>query len=250
MTNLPITGKFNVTCEYGRRGRLWSSGWHKGIDLTCSNRNIYSTCDGVVKTVGWDPRGWGRYVRIQEATTGKIHIFCHLVTDSVRVSVGQTVSRATIIGTMGTTGNSTGVHLHFQIEDGARNVYDPTEWLGIPNVVGSYDSEDYHIDRPEPAPAPVPVPTPGPEVEPTPPPANNEEEEEEVTQAQFNEMMEVYLAEQAKKPESTWSKNEGVMAWAVKNGLIKGDENGNTMPLKFITRQEVAALFKRYDEQK
>lgn len=145
MTNLPITGNFRVTCEYGRKGSLWSSGYHKGIDLYCSNLNVYSTCDGVVKTVGWDQNGWGRYVRVQEKTTGKIHIFCHLVKDSVRVKVGQVVSRATILGTMGTTGNSTGVHLHFQIEDGARNVYDPTEWLGIPNVVGSYNSANYQI---------------------------------------------------------------------------------------------------------
>lgn len=147
MTNLPVTGAFRVTCEYGKKGSLWSAGWHKGIDLVCDNRDVYSSCDGVVKTVGWDPNGWGRYVRVQEQTTGLIHIFCHLVNDSVRVRVGQAVSRATILGTMGTTGNSTGVHVHFQIEDGARNVYDPTQWLKIPNKVGLYNSEDYHIDK-------------------------------------------------------------------------------------------------------
>lgn len=145
MTNLPVTGKFKVTCEYGRKGNLWASGYHKGIDLTCSDLNIYCTCDGVVKTIGWDAKGWGRYVRVQENTTKRIHIFCHLVKDSVKVSVGQKVNRSTILGTTGATGNSTGVHIHFQIEDTQRNVYDPTEWLKIPNKVGSYNSKNYQI---------------------------------------------------------------------------------------------------------
>ncbi len=144
MTNLPVTGAFRVTCEYLRKGSRWASGYHKGIDLTCSNRNVYCTCDGTVKTVGWDPDGWGRYVRVDNGK-GRIHIFCHLVKDSVKVKVGDTVNRTTILGTMGTTGKSTGVHLHFQIEDANRKVYDPTEWLGIPNKVGSYNSEDYQI---------------------------------------------------------------------------------------------------------
>ena len=150
-TNLPFTGKIKVTCEYLRKGNLWSSGYHKGIDLVCTNRSIYCTCDGVVKTVGWDPDGWGRYVRVEETKTKRIHIFCHMVKDSVKVKVGQKVSRATVLGTMGSTGNSTGAHLHFQIEksNDNRSVCDPTEWLGIPNKVGTYDSADYQIKEVE-----------------------------------------------------------------------------------------------------
>lgn len=41
MTNLPITGEFNVTATFGQKGKYWSS-THKGIDLTCSNRTIYA----------------------------------------------------------------------------------------------------------------------------------------------------------------------------------------------------------------
>ena len=147
MTNLPVAGAFSVTCIYGQKGNLWSSGYHKGIDLVASNRNIYCTCDGVVKTVGFDKSGWGQYIRVQENTTKNIHIFCHLVTDSQKVKVGQKVNRSTILGTMGTTGNSTGVHLHFQIEksNSNRTVCDPTEWLGIPNKKGSYNSADYQV---------------------------------------------------------------------------------------------------------
>lgn len=149
MTNLPVTGEFKVTCEYGRKGSLWAYGYHKGIDLVCADKNIYCTCDGVVKSVGFDTNGWGQYVRV-DTGLNRIHIFCHLVKGSVKVKVGQKVNRSTIIGTMGSTGNSTGVHLHFQIEDAKRNVYDPTEWLGIPNKVGTYNSCNYQIDAPKP----------------------------------------------------------------------------------------------------
>lgn len=151
MTNLPFTGKFKVTCEYLREGNLWPSGYHKGIDLTCGNTDIYCTCDGKVKTVGWDAAGWGRYVRVEESTTKRIHIFCHMVKDSVKVKVGQKVSRVTFLGTMGSTGNSTGAHLHFQIEKSNkdRTVLNPTNWLGIPNKVGKYDSADYQIKEVE-----------------------------------------------------------------------------------------------------
>lgn len=149
MTNLPISGSFRVTCVYKKKGDLWAAGYHKGIDLVCENRIIYSTCDGVVKTVGWDPDGWGQYIRVQENKTKRIHIFCHLVKGSAKVAVGQKVTRSTILGTMGTTGNSTGVHLHFQIEKSNtdRTVCDPTEWLGIPNALGAYNSKNYLIEE-------------------------------------------------------------------------------------------------------
>lgn len=237
MTNLPVDGKFKVTCEYGRKGNLWYGGVHKGIDIVADNKTLYSTCDGVVKSVGWDANGWGQYVRIEEKITKKIHIFAHLVKGSVKVKVGQKVSRSTVIGTMGTTGNSTGVHLHFQIEksNSNRTVEDPTSWLKIPNKVGTYHSDDYQIDKkPEPDPKPVNP--------------KEEEDDDDMTQERFNEMMEVYLKQLASQPADNWAKKD--LAWAEKEGLIKGDENGNVMPRKFLTREEMAAILHRYDGQK
>ena len=254
MTNLPITGTFKVTCIFGKKGSLWAFGYHKGIDLTCSNKKIYSTCDGTVKTVGWDPDGWGRYVRVEEKTTKQIHIFAHLVKDSVKVSVGQKVSRATVLGTMGTTGNSTGIHLHYQIEKNNtdRTVIDPTTWLKIPNKVGTYNSDDYQI-KTETAPAkptPTKPATPAP-VKPKPAPTPTKpkkEEEEEMTQEQFNKMMDNYLAQLANQPADAWAKED--LAWAKKEGLINGDDKGNQMPRKFMTREELAAVLHRYDGKK
>ena len=86
-----------------------------------------------------------------------------------------------------------------------------------------------------------------PAPKPTPKPAIPEEEEEEMTQEQFNKMMDNYLVQLAKQPASPWAKED--LAWAKKEGLIMGDENGNQMPLKFMTRQELAAVLHRYDEK-
>lgn len=142
MTNLPINGVFNVTATYGQKGPYWKNG-HQGVDITCNNKNIYATCDGTVRTVAYDPNGWGQYVSIGDAQ-GRRHVFCHLVKGSVKVKVGQKVNRSTVIGTMGTSGNSTGVHLHYQLQQG-ETVIDPTPYLGIPNKKGAYNSANYEL---------------------------------------------------------------------------------------------------------
>lgn len=72
---------------------------------------------------------------------------------------------------------------------------------------------------------------------------NSGEDEEEVTQEQFNEMMNVYLAQLAKENASGWSKS--ARQWAESNGIIKGDEKGNKMYKKFVTREELASIAER-----
>lgn len=141
MTDLPVTGEFTVTAVYGQKGSLWST-YHRGIDIVSSNKNIYSTCDGVVRVVAFDAGGWGNYVSVGD-DSGRRHIFCHL--DSVKVKVGDRVTRSTVIGVMGKTGNVTGVHLHYELHDSNDNVTDPSVYLGIPNKAGTYNSSDYDL---------------------------------------------------------------------------------------------------------
>lgn len=141
MTNLPITGKFTITAVYGQSGSYWKNG-HKGIDFVADNKKIYSTCDGTVRVVAYDSGGWGNYVSVGDSE-GRRHIFCHL--DSVNVKVGDKVTRTSVIGIMGRTGNVTGLHLHFQLNDKNNQPLDPTGYLGIPNKKGEYNSEDFKI---------------------------------------------------------------------------------------------------------
>lgn len=74
-----------------------------------------------------------------------------------------------------------------------------------------------------------------------------EYEEDEVTQEQFNEMMNVWLEEQKKKPASNYAKAD--LEWAEKNKLIFGDQNGNLMPQSLIKRQDVIVIIRRFWEQ-
>ena len=143
MTRLPITGKFRITATFGQSGKYWSSG-HKGIDFYADNRDVYCTCEGKVRYIGFDADGWGRYVDVLDGE-GNRHIFCHLVKDSVKVGVGQSVNPLTVLGTMGSTGNSTGVHLHYQINDSSNTPIDPSAYMGIPNEKGTYNSKEFQI---------------------------------------------------------------------------------------------------------
>lgn len=131
-TNLPVNGKFNVTAIFGQQGSYWKNG-HRGIDLTAADKRIYSVCDGTVTVVGFDKNGWGRYVSIKPEGLERIRfILCHLVENSVNVKKGDKVSRLTHIGTMGTTGNSSGVHLHVEMRIDNKSV-DPSAYLLIAN---------------------------------------------------------------------------------------------------------------------
>ena len=141
-TNIPLTGEFRVTCEYKRRGN-WAAGWHTGIDLV-GNEIIYGTCDGTVVRIGTD-KSYGNFI-VVKASDGKFHWFCHL--SSITCQIGQKISRTTKIGIMGSTGNSTGKHLHFEIRNASNKYADnsnPADYMGISNVVGTYNSANYQI---------------------------------------------------------------------------------------------------------
>ena len=73
-----------------------------------------------------------------------------------------------------------------------------------------------------------------------------EEDDEDMTQEKFNEMMNVYLSQLDAQP-VTWEQD--AMTWAQANGLINGNEKGQLMPKRFMTRGEFAAVLKRYAEK-
>lgn len=152
MTKLPFTGKFKVTCVYLAKGNLWRNGVHQGIDLVgITNKNVYSICNGVVERAGWDAGGFGNYVRIKEDGTENRIYLAHLA--QVNVKVGQKVTYTTIVGIMGSTGNSTGPHTHVEIREFKNGEIlrriSPAIYMGIPNKKGTYNSKDYQIAEPK-----------------------------------------------------------------------------------------------------
>ncbi|WP_371154316.1 DUF5930 domain-containing protein [Jannaschia sp. 2305UL9-9] len=117
----PVPGPHRRTSGFGPRwGRM-----HSGIDFAGPRGSeIRATAAGVVTHAGWQS-GYGKLVKI-EHPLGFETRFAHL--NSINVSVGQRVSRGQRIGGMGTTGRSTGVHLHYEIRRGGRAL-NPTTFL-------------------------------------------------------------------------------------------------------------------------
>jgi murein DD-endopeptidase MepM/ murein hydrolase activator NlpD len=91
--------------------------YHRAIDI--ANRaggNILAADSGKVVVAGWvDNSGYGNRVMIDHEN-GYVTLYAHL--SLVQVQVGQTVKRGDVIGQMGSTGRSTGTHLHFEIRSG------------------------------------------------------------------------------------------------------------------------------------
>jgi murein DD-endopeptidase MepM/ murein hydrolase activator NlpD len=94
-----------------KQGYRWGKS-HKGIDIARpSNLTIKAADNGIVVSAGFDG-GYGNKIVIDHQN-GLRTVYAHLA--SISVSVGQTVSQGSALGVMGSTGNSTGVHLHFEV---------------------------------------------------------------------------------------------------------------------------------------
>lgn len=145
MTNLPVTGNFNITCIFGKKGSLWKAGFHTGLDIVADDKRIFGTGNGVVTHTGYD-KFYGNYVVVKIAQT--YHWFCHL--SKVYVKKNQKVTRGTVLGIMGNTGHSTGEHLHWEIRKQC-NCYgqnlNPAIYAGIPNAFGNYNSKNYELNK-------------------------------------------------------------------------------------------------------
>jgi len=135
---LPVVSPFVVTSHFGNRIHPISGimHFHNGIDLVNLNLPdppIFATADGTVVFSGWSS-GYGNYIVIQHDETtfsGYAHNRMNLV------NVGDTVNLGDQIAIMGTTGNSTGVHLHFEIMLNTTDFWtghvDPAPFLNIRN---------------------------------------------------------------------------------------------------------------------
>ncbi|MFE0773726.1 M23 family metallopeptidase [Streptomyces sp. NPDC058861] len=112
---LPIAGSY-VSTGYRTGGSLWSSGSHSGVDFHAAyGSRVVSVGSGTVVEAGWGGAyGNNIVIRMHDGTYTQ---YGHL--SSIGVYVGQTVEPGQQIGISGSTGNSTGPHLHFEARTGA-----------------------------------------------------------------------------------------------------------------------------------
>lgn len=120
----------DITSPFGWRGNPTAPGseFHDGIDIAGNfGEPVVSASGGIVVHVGYG-RGYGQAIFIEDGTY--MYIYGHL--DSVNVSAGQIVNPSQKIGEIGSTGRSTGPHLHFGIQlVGGRGFVDPLTVISI-----------------------------------------------------------------------------------------------------------------------
>ena len=136
---VPINnGNIKITSNYGNRKYYYKGklikGFHNGIDIVpspCNNNEILAFADGVVTSMQKTGRQYatGCYVRIKHSN-GLYTLYYHLKSGSVCVNVGDKVKKGQKLGIIGTTGKSTGIHLHFQIDKGSsKTSINPYDYL-------------------------------------------------------------------------------------------------------------------------
>ena len=138
---LPVTGI--ISSGFGWRVHPISGArkLHKGVDFAApSGTPIFAAADGVVTEAGWTNGGYGNIVELRH-DNGALTLYAH--TNKVYVSKGQTVNKGQAIAEVGSTGNSTGPHLHFEIQPDGRTAVDPMDYLQLRQVTLDLASNNF-----------------------------------------------------------------------------------------------------------
>ncbi len=105
----PPLATIKLTSNFGMRG--WR--WHHGVDLDLNTGDpVYASFDGVVRIRRYERGGYGNFVVLRHSN-GLETLYAHL--SKHMVQVGDTISAGQLIGLGGSTGRSTGPHLHYEV---------------------------------------------------------------------------------------------------------------------------------------
>lgn len=224
----PVNGA-NISSPYGNRLHPVYKVYqlHSGVDLTCKSvgkPSIFAAYDGVVSSVITKKDGYGKHIIITHSIKGEKYetLYAHL--DSFSISQGSTVKQGQKIGVMGTTGTSTGIHLHFEIHQGSYNygsgMYpnsrDPMKYITL-----NYNQ-------------------------------SNMKEEGELTMSQYKELL-IKIEELEKKLAAKSDRvstnavsptHKEFYDWAVANGLTDGSNPSGT-----LQRQQLFTVLNRYHKK-
>ena len=121
---VPIQSNYTLSARYGQRGGIWSAGWHTGLDFRVkSGTSVVAAANGTVIASGWGG-AYGYRIEIDHGN-GYVTSYNHL--SKIEISGGE-VAAGQEIGKTGTSGNTTGPHLHFEVtKDG--EFMNPSSWL-------------------------------------------------------------------------------------------------------------------------
>ncbi len=127
--HLPTSG-YHLTARFGMAGGLWSSN-HTGLDFAApSGTPIVAVANGTITETGYAGAYGNRTIETLE--DGTELWYCHQT--SIDVKKGDTVSGGQQIGAVGSTGNTTGPHLHLEVRPGGGDPVDPFQALVVHGV--------------------------------------------------------------------------------------------------------------------
>lgn len=121
---------------------------HRGVDLSASGSDVplYSMCNGRVILKAFDSTGYGNYIIMKDDVSGLGFLYAHM--SRVDVVQNQFISNGMQVGIQGSTGSSTGNHVHLEMQDlsnrnwifrGNRSDYiNPAEWIPYNEILGDY----------------------------------------------------------------------------------------------------------------
>ncbi len=143
-----------VTSKYNIRRAQFNNAIHGGIDLVADGGwvskngqpDLLATIGGTIYLVKFEANGFGNYCVIR-GNDGYYHIYGHMK-NPAPWSVGQRIEQGQKVGNIGSTGRSTGIHLHYEVRqnfaDKATRL-DPCELLGIANETGAVKANGNYV---------------------------------------------------------------------------------------------------------
>ena len=131
----PIKGR-EINSAFGLRRLAGEAAarHHAGVDIAAPmGSSVYASTEGVILRTGYDAGGYGNFIEVRHPN-GMNTLYGHL--SRVDIASGQAVAQGERIGLVGSTGRSTGPHLHFEVRRNDRQI-NPTRVLGrsLPVVV-------------------------------------------------------------------------------------------------------------------
>lgn len=134
----PVKGKYTITSEFGWRVHpiTGKRRLHAGVDIVTGRVNtaIIAPEAGIVLEARKSTApggGYGWFVKYR-GFSGAVHLMAHLVEGSIAVKKGQAILQGQKLGVMGTTGASTGIHLHWEVR--GKVPVDPIKWMNKQNA--------------------------------------------------------------------------------------------------------------------
>jgi len=215
-----LKDSYYISSPYGWRNNPVTGlkQFHNGVDYATGGKKVpfYSPADGTVKRVAVDRYG-GNFMYMFYPSLDRYFLFYHM--DSVAEKAGQLVSKGQKLGIVGTTGQSTGIHLHTSIiknNSKAMEYYNAT--YEDPELY-KYPAEKDEVDMTK----------------------------DEVTALIQSEIKAALAPVQTGDNPSSWAKD--ATEWAKSVGLFSGDGQGNYAWGSPITREQAAIVFYNWSKK-